>query len=59
MLESIDVLCPYCGETVELTLAEDDQGSFIVDCEVCCQPWQLTARRDRDGDLELVVERAQ
>ncbi|MGQ0715067.1 MAG: CPXCG motif-containing cysteine-rich protein [Gemmatimonadaceae bacterium] len=38
------VMCPYCGEAVTVAL---DPGSgtvqaYVEDCEVCCQPWQVS-----------------
>lgn len=45
------VTCPYCGE--EIDLAIDPGGGavqqYIEDCEVCCQPMQLTVRWDEQG----------
>ncbi len=35
------VTCPYCGEAVEIYLEPDVRGSFIQDCEVCCNPWHV------------------
>jgi hypothetical protein len=35
------VTCPYCGERVELYLEPDVSGSFVQDCEVCCNPWRV------------------
>jgi hypothetical protein len=32
---------------------------MVQDCEVCCNPWQVTITRDRYGDPEVRVERAQ
>ncbi|HEX3128545.1 MAG TPA: CPXCG motif-containing cysteine-rich protein [Thermoanaerobaculia bacterium] len=29
----------------------------MQDCEVCCNPWQVTVTRDRDGDADVRVER--
>ena len=43
------VRCPYCGETVEIYLEPDVQGTLVQDCEVCCQPWQVHVSRDSDG----------
>lgn len=42
------VQCPYCGEMVEIYLEPDVRGSFVQDCEVCCNPWQvrITGRGD-------------
>ena len=42
------VICPYCGEQVEIYLEPDVMGSLIHDCEVCCRPWQVHVGRDRD-----------
>jgi len=54
---AIEVQCPYCGEQVEIAIEPDIWGSMVRDCEVCCQPWQLTITRDRDGDPDVKVER--
>ena len=52
MSESIPLNCPYCGEEVDLDI--DDTGgsrqSYVQDCPVCCQPWQVEVTHDRDGD---------
>jgi hypothetical protein len=52
MSESIPLNCPYCGEEVDLDI--DDTGgnrqSYVQDCPVCCQPWQVEVTRDREGD---------
>ena len=55
----IEVQCPYCGERVEIAVEADVWGSMVQDCEVCCQPWQLTITRDRDGDPDVKIERLQ
>lgn len=43
--------CPYCGEEVELLL--DPGGGphqqYVEDCEVCCQPWQVSVSWDEEG----------
>jgi hypothetical protein len=51
-MERIDaflVTCPYCGEEVEIHVEEDVSGSFVQDCEVCCNPWLVRVRRSSDG----------
>ena len=51
--------CPYCGErlTIVLDLSAGSQ-SYVEDCQVCCQPMQISFSAD-DGELEhLQVERA-
>ena len=41
MEEGLVITCPYCGETLELALESDVNGSLIQDCEVCCNPYAL------------------
>jgi Cysteine-rich CPXCG len=57
MTEFLPLCCPYCGEGVELDV--DDTGgsrqSFVQDCPVCCQPWQVELIRDRDGDWSATL----
>ena len=42
------VTCPYCGEDVEIFIELDVRGSFVQDCEVCCNPWRVRVVGDRD-----------
>jgi hypothetical protein len=51
------VTCPYCGEPVEISL---DPGSgsdqqYVEDCEICCQPWQVSVSYDADGSADVSV----
>ena len=39
------VTCPYCGEQVEIYLEPDVRGTFVQDCEVCCNPWRVRVHR--------------
>jgi hypothetical protein len=39
--EQFFVTCPYCGEEVEIFIEPDVSGSFVQDCEVCCNPWTV------------------
>jgi hypothetical protein len=52
----VEVQCPYCFETVGIYLDPAEAGELVQDCEVCCNPWQLTVERDRDGDPVVRVE---
>jgi hypothetical protein len=37
--ETVSVLCPYCGEPVELLIdATLPHQIYVEDCEVCCRP---------------------
>jgi hypothetical protein len=35
------VACPYCGELVEVWVESDVGGSFVQDCDACCNPWRV------------------
>jgi hypothetical protein len=58
--EFIPVMCPYCGEPAELDVEDSgfSRQSYVQDCPVCCQPWQVDLTRDRDGDWEASVRTA-
>ncbi len=51
------VTCPYCGEGVEVQLEEDVHGTFVQDCEVCCNPWLVRVTRSSEG-TDVSVGRA-
>ena len=57
MDEQFQVTCPYCGEEVELYLESDVGGSFVQDCEVCCNPWRVIVSGKGD-DRSVDVGRA-
>jgi Cysteine-rich CPXCG len=48
MADSFVVECPYCAEPIEIYVEPDVRGSFVQDCEVCCNPWvvSVTGRGD-------------
>lgn len=50
--EFVTVQCPYCGEAFE-TPVDLSAGSFqyVEDCQVCCQPIELTGEVDDGGRL--------
>ena len=41
MEEEFVVECPYCGEQIDVYVEADVRGSFVQDCEVCCNPWRV------------------
>lgn len=48
------VVCPYCGEEVELYVESDVTGTFTQDCEVCCNPWRVkVSGRGEDRTIDL------
>jgi hypothetical protein len=52
MIETIAILCPYCGESYE-TVVDLSAGSqrYIEDCAVCCRPIEITLQVGDDGEL--------
>ena len=52
MRSSIEGSCPYCGEEVDVEIDEGGgfRQSYVEDCPVCCQPWQVEVTCDADGD---------
>jgi hypothetical protein len=55
-----EFLCPYCcenvGAAIDLTAGS---RSYIEDCQVCCQPYELTLEIDERGELtRLDVQRS-
>ena len=57
MDETFLVVCPYCGEEVEIYVERDVGGHFTQDCEVCCNPWSVWVS-EGDGERDVRVERA-
>ena len=51
------VTCPYCGETSEIFIEPDVGGSFVQDCEVCCNPW-LVRVTSAGGERDVILSRA-
>ncbi len=54
MDDQFTVTCPYCGESVDVYVEADVRGSFVQDCEVCCNPWRIRVRgRGHERDLDV------
>ena len=53
LAEFVSVDCPYCGERYS-TPVDLTAGSFryVEDCQVCCQPIELTVEVGDTGALE-------
>ncbi len=53
------VRCPFCGESQSITLDLSAGGqSYVEDCQVCCQPMQISFEVDDGGGASLEVDRA-
>ena len=38
-------ICPYCGEEISMVLdVSIRRQSYVEDCEVCCNPIEITYR---------------
>ena len=57
MNEEFAVTCPYCGEDVEIFVESEVTGTFVQDCEVCCNPWRVRVSGE-DEDRSVDVARA-
>lgn len=55
-MESV-VVCPYCGEEVEITVDPGGGSSqaYVEDCPVCCSPWMVHVQYS-GGDVSVSVE---
>ena len=53
--EFVSITCPYCWERYE-TQVDLTGGSFtyVEDCQVCCQPIELTCEVSASGELVSV-----
>jgi transcription elongation factor Elf1 len=54
------ISCPYCGEPTDIILdLSGGAQSYIEDCQICCQPMQLSFETEEDAELlDLRVDRA-
>ena len=57
MDEHFPVTCPYCGEAAEIYVEPDVHGTFVQDCDVCCNPWRVRVS-GRGGQRIVTVMRA-
>jgi hypothetical protein len=59
MQDVAEVICPYCGEVLQLYFEEDLVGQLVQDCDVCCRPMTLYVQHSDDGELMVSIDRAQ
>ena len=46
------ISCPFCAERMSIVVdASAGSQSYIEDCQVCCQPMQISFEAD-DGELQ-------
>lgn len=50
------VYCPYCGESIEVLIDQEEVGQrYIEDCQVCCKPITFAVFEDSAGSLLVSV----
>lgn len=53
-LEMQAISCPYCGETIDLTIdCSVNFQEYIEDCQVCCQPINMSISVSEEGDIQV------
>jgi len=58
-LETRDMQCPYCGESIEIDIEPmDEDQTFIEDCSVCCRPIQYKVSHSDEG-VDVVAEKSE
>ncbi|MBS1108564.1 MAG: hypothetical protein H6Q88_556 [Anaeromyxobacteraceae bacterium] len=57
---TVDVECPYCGETIPVVVDTGGGASqrYVEDCSVCCRPMELFVLEDGGGEFTVVARRA-
>ncbi len=54
MLHNESITCPYCWETIDITLdLSVPEQSYVEDCSVCCRPIVIRYQADESGLVEL------
>ncbi|MDQ6967091.1 MAG: CPXCG motif-containing cysteine-rich protein [Mariprofundaceae bacterium] len=54
-LEYITMLCPYCGEKIDLTIERTgEEESYTEDCQVCCCPMHVRVM-PAGNDIEVFI----
>lgn len=57
MLELQTITCPYCWESIDITLdLSVDSQQQVEDCSVCCRPIVIRYRAEDGALVELEAE---
>jgi hypothetical protein len=57
MIESAQIQCPCCWETIELDLdLSAGSATYTEDCPVCCRPMKVRLRMDEELGYTVEVE---
>lgn len=50
------VSCPYCGESIEVLIDQEDADQqYIEDCQVCCKPISFNVVMSIEGEMMVSV----
>lgn len=56
MLHQESITCPYCWETIEITLdLSVDTQRYVEDCYVCCRPIIIEYRAEDGALIDLAI----
>lgn len=44
--------CPYCWEEISMLMDTSVSSTYVEDCEVCCNPIEITAQFF-EGELQI------
>jgi len=56
MEASANILCPYCGQRLELVIDTSVESQRLgTDCEVCCRPFEVVAECEPGEILRVEV----
>ena len=57
-LEAVNIQCPYCWETIEITVdCSVPSQEYVEDCEVCCRPIVMNIELSESGIPSVDVKR--
>ena len=53
-----DVVCPFCMQPVSIALdpGSGASQSYVEDCPVCCQPWQVQVHYTGEGRAQVSLD---
>lgn len=58
-LQERSIDCPFCGESIDILIDLSAGGqSYVEDCQVCCQPMQVSFSVSAGQLDDLAVDRA-
>jgi hypothetical protein len=56
MLPFESILCPYCGESIDLFVDDSvDHQQYVEDCQVCCRPIHVSVTTNGEDGVTLVA----